>query len=153
MGGWNYEALKQQPHTLGGTPRLRGGGALNREGLTYKEWLAAAGAISTGGQRISEVLDKPHLWDNSMLIKNFSRDLRREWRHGVDPTEYRNYFDEEWRRLEEKRAERRTKIRAELASRRLTGDASSDVSDYEQHINEGEFYVGIYYRFRPRKKT
>ncbi len=52
---------------------------INNEGLTWSEWLAAA----SGGKAK----------DDDLRLDQRGT-LRSEWENGVDPTEWRNYFDE-----------------------------------------------------------
>lgn len=147
------ESLGKRYPLLDDHPSARGNFAQNENGLTYLKWLCAAGAISTAGVRISSWLDKQTLTDSSHLRINFSRALRRAWRAGEDPTEYRNTFDDDWRRIEEHRQAERTKIRARYAANRLIGACKEDdtLGAIEAHQLAGDFHVSYTYRFKTKR--
>lgn len=121
----------------------------NGEGLTYLEWLSAAGAITTGGRRIDQVYGT----SAHTLRINFSRLLRKAWVAGEDPTEYRNRFDTDWARIEAYRESKRVQMRAMYAANRLIGAANFGTGDVEHKQLDGDFWVPCDYRFRARRRT
>jgi hypothetical protein len=132
--------------------RERGPQTQNREGLTYVQWLAAAAAIDSSGHHISECLVRPHLYDRGGLRKNFSSILRKEWRRGVDPTEWRNYFDDEWATLESWRGYKRQMLRAKAAAARLDGTWNSDLPNGVPENISSDFFVATTFRVNQKQR-
>lgn len=136
---------------VGSWVQRRGYYVQNREGLTYAEWLRAAGALdSTGRRAIDSVLEgRRHHGSGS---KPYSSILRKEWRHGVDPTEWRNYFDDEYATLESWRAYKRESIRAAHAAARLDGTYPPKGQPVGVDIERPDFFVSTSFRVSAKQK-
>jgi hypothetical protein len=137
---------------LGSWVRVRGPQTQNREGLIYAEWLAAAAAIDSSGHHINECLLRPYVYDRGGLRKNFSSILRKEWQRGVDPTEWRNYFDDEWASLESFRTYKRQMMRAKAAAARLDGTWNRDLPNGVPENVPDDFFVAVNFRVNLKQR-
>lgn len=89
----------------------------NQEGLTFEEWVAAAGALTTDGVR--RVL--PWTSPGGYAWRPYPKWVRTSWREGVDPTDVRPYMDHELAKVEAKKKEREDFNRGLEAMWRLVG--------------------------------
>jgi hypothetical protein len=89
----------------------------NPEGLTFEEWVGAAGALTKWGDRVVLPWTNPGRYSSHP----YPAWVRTSWKEGVDPTDLRPYMDHELRKWDEKRRLQQEKRKAEQAARRLDG--------------------------------